>query len=100
MARRSSSRSTGSWLALFSFIAVMLLGLALVLSFVFGWIDGMGGIVGYIKRVALGIAICIPLVLSYHEARRKSQTWFILWVVATVLVVVFYILGWIPWRSL
>ena len=95
MARRSSSRSTGSWLALFSFIAVMLLGLALVLSFVFGWID-----VGYIERVALGIAICIPLVLSYHEARRKSQTWFILWVVATVLVVVFYILGWIPWRSL
>ena len=100
MARRSSSRSTGSWLALFSFIAVMLLGLALVLSFVFGWIDGMGGIVGYIERVALGIAICIPLVLSYHEARRKSQTWFILWVVATVLVVVFYILGWTPWRSL
>ena len=100
MARRSSSRSTGSWLALFSFIAVMLLGLALVLSFVFGWIDGMGGIVGYIERVALGIAICIPLVLSYHEARRKSQTWFILWVVATVRVVVFYILGWIPWRSL
>ena len=100
MARRSSSRSTGSWLALFSFIAVMLLGLALVLSFVFGLFVGMGGVVGYIERVALGIAICIPLVLSYHEARRKSQTWFILWVVATVLVVVFYILGWIPWRSL
>lgn len=100
MAKRSSSRSSGSWLALFSFVAVMLLGLALVLSFVFGWIDGMGNVVGYIERVALGIAICIPLVLSYHEARRKSQTWFILWVIATVLVVVFYILGWVPWKNL
>lgn len=100
MAKKSSSRGTWSWLALFSFVAVMLLALALVLSFIFGWIDAVAGAAAYIERVAMGIAISVPLVLSYREARRQSQTWFIIWVVAAVLVVIFYILGWVPWKSL
>lgn len=102
MAKRSnnrsnnSSRSTVSWLALFSFVAVMLLGLALMLSFIFSKLNiGGASLPGIIERIGLGIALIAPAVLSYREARKQSTGWFVLWVIAVILVVVFYILGFI-----
>lgn len=95
MAQRRTTRSSGGWLSFFSFIAVMLLGLALMISFICekaGW--NAGTIPWILERIALGIAIVVPVILSYYEARRKTTVWFVLWVIATVLVIVFYILRW------
>lgn len=94
---RSAGRSTVSWLALFSFVAVMLLGLALMLSFIFTELK-IGtdfGLPGLVERIGLGIALIAPAVLSYREARKQSTGWFVAWVIAVILVVVFYILGFI-----
>ncbi len=91
MARRT--RGSGSWLALFAFIAVMLLGLALLLSFILGRLNINSNIVWILERVALAIAVIIPLVLSYREARRLGTAWFVLWIIAVILVIVFYVLN-------
>ncbi len=94
MARRSNGgRSNGSWLALFSFIAVMLLGLALAISLVLGkWVNGAESVAAWIQRIAIAIALVVPLIYSYYEARRHGTVWFVLWVIAVILIVVFYIL--------
>ena len=92
--RRNRGRRGGSgdfW-ALFSFIIVLLLGLALVLSFVFFWIPGVSAFAGWIEHIAIAAALIIPLILSYREARVRGTVWFVLWVIAVVLIVVFYIL--------
>lgn len=95
MARRSGSgRSTGGWLRFFAFVSIMLLGLALAISFIFNRLGVAESISTWITRIALGIAILIPAFLSYYEARNKSTVWFVLWIIAVVLVAVFYILPW------
>jgi hypothetical protein len=71
----------------------MLLGLALLLSFIFNRVGINTTIVWIIERVAIAIAIMIPLVLSYREARRLGTVWFVLWIIAVILVVVFYVLN-------
>ena len=94
--RNRGGRGSGDLLALLAFIAIMLLGLALMLRFILGAIDSVNdGISGWIERVALAIAIFIPALLSYREARRRGTVWFVLWVIAIILVVVFYILAWL-----
>lgn len=93
--RTTYTRSAGSWLSVFSYIAVMLLGLGITISVVFGWINNatINGVAAWIKHIAIAIALIVPLFYSYYEARRHGTTWFILWIVAVILVVVFYVLG-------
>ena len=93
--KNNNNRSNSSWLALFSFVAVMLLGLALMISFICSALDGNESVSSFIERIAFGIAMVVPAVMSYREARRKTSVWFVLWVIAVVLVVVFYILRFI-----
>lgn len=95
MATRRTVRSNSSWLSVLSYVAVMLLGLALTITFICKMTKlSAGNVPYYIERVALAIAIIVPVFLSYYEARRKTTVWFVLWVIATVLIVVFYILNW------
>ena len=91
-------------LAILSFIAILLLGLALMLGMVFGWIGNMNGFRGWIERIALAIAIVVPLILSgryairrWRDRSRSGTVWFVLWIIAVILVVVFYVLGFF-WR--
>lgn len=86
-------RSGGSYLGLFSFIAVMLLGLGIFLGWLLPVMKVTGNIASVIKQIAIAIALIVPLIYSYYEARRHGTVWFVLWVIATILVVVFYILG-------
>lgn len=91
--RRSSGRSNGGWMRFFSFVAIMLLGLALMLSLVIDRVLDVSSIAGIIRNIAIAIALIIPCVLSYYEARHQGPVWFTLWVIAIILVVVFYIWG-------
>lgn len=89
-----SPKNTVGWLAFFSFVAVMLLGLALAISFTIGRVwDSAADIAGWIKNIAIAIALLVPLFYSYKAARRYGKTWFILWIIAVILIVVFYIWG-------
>ncbi|MCL2062008.1 MAG: hypothetical protein FWH03_05220 [Firmicutes bacterium] len=106
MARRRTvrtSRGSTGWLQLFSFIAIMLLALALMLSWLLmalgvgTHVAGLGwgaGFAGWLSRIAIAMALTVPMFLSYYEARRQGTVWFVLWVIAIILVVVFYVLGW------
>jgi len=78
----------------------MLIGLGLALSWLFGLladtlVDFKAGrdVAAWIRHVAIAIALIVPLALSFREARRRKLLWFILWIIAVVLVVGFYILG-------
>lgn len=93
MARRRE-RSQGSWLQLFSFAAVMLLALALLLTVVNSKAElGLGQVIGWINNIAIALAVVVPCVLSYREARRQGTVWFVLWVIAIILVVACYVLS-------
>lgn len=95
MARRTRTR--GSWLALFSFIAVMLMGLGIAIGVILGnWVSGAASVGNWIKNIAIAIGLLVPMFYSFYEARRQGTVWFVLWVIAVILIIVFYILGIVP----
>ena len=83
---------SGDFLAFLSFVAVLLLGLALLLSWVLSFFELSTTIAGWISSIAIGIALIVPLFLSFREARARGNVWFILWIIAALLVAAFYIL--------
>jgi len=103
--RRSSRGSSETWhiLAVMSFIAVLLLGLALMLGVIFSRTGGGGNFANWIERIAIGIAIIVPIIMSgyfaisqWRSGKKSGVVWFVLWIIALVLVVVFYVWGF--WR--
>lgn len=78
-----------------SFIAVLLMGLGIAIGVAFGWIHSatINNVGAWIKHIAIAIGLIALCMYSYYEARNHGMSWFILWVVAVVLIVVFYILG-------
>ena len=96
MATRRTSTHTYSiprMLRMLSFVSVMLLGLAITISAILGWIGTAAKIAGYIREIALLIGIIVLCWYSYYDAVTRTRGWFIAWVIAVVLIVVFYILG-------
>ena len=80
-----------------SFVAVLLMGLGIAIGVALGFINGAAGAGEWIKNVAIAIGLIGLCWISYYEARLHGRTWLILWVVAVVLIVVFYILGLTKW---
>lgn len=81
-----------------AYVSVMILALGIVVGVVLGWIDGavktnLAAVSGWIKNIALLIGVIVLCCYSYFDAVTRNRTWFILWIVAVVLIVVFYILG-------
>ncbi len=78
-----------------SFVAVLLMGLGIAIGVALGWLKSstVNNIGAWIKNIAIAIGLIALCLYSFYEARRRSMTWFALWVVAVVLIVVFYILG-------
>lgn len=93
--KKNSNRSIsyGSLFGLIALVAVMLLALAFMVSFIFGWIDAVRSVAGIITKIATAIALIITIAASYPAARRRGKTWFILWLVAAIIVFAAYILG-------
>jgi ABC-type xylose transport system permease subunit len=71
----------------------MLLGLALLLSWILSALGLSTDVARWIENIAIAIALIIPLFLSYYEARRRGTAWFVLWIIAVILVIVFYVLN-------
>lgn len=83
-------------LRMLSYVSVLLLGLAIALGVVLGWFPGVAQVGGWIKNIALLIGVIVLCWYSYYDAVTRSRAWFIVWIIAVVLVVVFYILGLAP----
>ncbi len=97
MANNSKKRSNnGSHLSILNrvaFITVMLLALAFLISFILGWIDGTRKIASIITRIATAFTLIITIMMSYPAAVRQKRHWFILWVIAAIIVFAAYVLG-------
>jgi hypothetical protein len=106
--RSSGGRGTGDFLIFLSFVAVLLLGLALALSFTLRALYEAPGVHfttnahDIIERVAIALALSIPLFLSYREARLRGRGWFICWIIAVILIIVSYVLAivWITFPTI
>ncbi len=93
---RTRTYSIPRILKMLSFVSVMLLALAIAIGVVLGWFPKVAAIGGWIKNIALLIGVIVLCWYSFYDAVTRSRTWFILWIVAVVLIVVFYILGLAP----
>ena len=95
MATRRTTRtySIPHILRVLSYVTVLLLALGIALSVVLVWIPGAPAMGGWIKNIALLIGITVLCWYSYYDARTRSNTWFIVWIVAVVVIIVFYIIG-------
>ena len=85
-----------------SFIAVMIMGLGIAIGVVLGFFDACAQFGYWLKSIATTIGLIALCWYSYYEARLHGKTWFTLWIVAVVLIVVFSILGftpWVPWNK-
>ena len=88
---------TPKWLRTLAFVSVMLLGLGIVVATILGVFKNkfpnVARVGHYIQRVAIAIGLIVPMFWSYYEARTRGTTWFVLWLVAVILITVFYIWG-------
>jgi nitrate reductase gamma subunit len=70
-----------------------MIALAIAIGAVLGWWKEFAAIAGYIKGIAMTIGLIVLCWYSYYDARMRNRTWFIVWVVAVIIVIVFQILG-------
>jgi len=84
-------RGSGNLLQFLAFLAVMILALALAASLVLFWIPGVSVVAQWVQRIIIGLVLIVPMFVSYPEARRRGTVWFVLWIIAIILIVVFYI---------
>jgi len=96
MSRRRRGGSTGDRLAIFSFIIIIMLGAALATVLILSAVPGPPGLrtaALWLERVAIALALTIPIALSYREARVRSRAWFAVWIVSLVLIIILYFLN-------
>ena len=86
---RSSGSSNGFSLNKFAFWLIIVIGFAMAIGAVCNYIgfDHSEAIFNWIKQICFVLAMFIPVILSYRHARYKSTSWFIVWIVFTVLIV-------------
>ena len=86
-----SSSSGGSRITLnkFAFWLVIFIGVAMAIGAVCNYIgfNHSAALFNWIKQICFTLAMFVPVILSYRHARHKSQSWFIAWIIFTVLIV-------------
>ncbi|MCI9518549.1 MAG: hypothetical protein HFK08_04735 [Clostridia bacterium] len=91
--RRTYTYTIPGFLRTLSYIVVLMIALAIAIGAVLGWWKEFAAIAGYIKGIAMTIGLIVLCWYSYYDARMRNRTWFIVWVVAVIIVIVFQILG-------
>lgn len=91
----SSSVRKSNILHMLSYIAVIAVGLALVLSFVFKAFGLTTSLVSALNLIAQCLAYFVVSCYSFGYAKTRGMAGVITWVVAVVLIVVFLVLGYI-----
>jgi len=86
-----SSRS--SLLSVLSYLSVVGVGVALLLSWIFQMVGLTAQVVNALKILAEVMAYIVVAFHSFGYARRRGGWWLVIWAVAVVLIVVFLVLG-------
>lgn len=85
------STSRTNLLNVLAYIAVVAVGLALFISWVFSALNWSNGISGALKLIAECLAYIVLACYSFRYARAKGVWWLVAWAVAVVLIIVFVI---------
>lgn len=93
----SSTRRTGI-LSVLSYLAVVGVGIALLLSWLLNMVGVTAQVVGALNILAQVMAYIVVAFHSYGFARSHGTWWLVVWAVAIVLIVVFLVLGNISFR--
>ena len=93
------STSRANILHVLSYFAVVFAGIALLLSVLLGKINGMATIANAMNILAQFMAYIVVICQSFGYARARgtrgghSVWWLVIWAVAVVLLVVFFVWG-------
>lgn len=87
-----SSTRRVNLLNLLSYFAVIMVGVALLVSWALGFIDGAGKVAGALRVIAEVLSYVVLACYSFSFARAKGVWWLVAWAVAVVLIVVFMFL--------
>ncbi|MCH5165590.1 MAG: hypothetical protein J1G01_04230 [Clostridiales bacterium] len=89
--RTSSSSSSSSRISLnkFAFWLIIVIGFAMAIGAVCNYIGfkHSEALFNWIKQICFILAMFIPVILSYRHARYKNTSWFVAWIIFTVLIV-------------
>lgn len=85
--------SKSSLLSVLSYLSVVGVGVALLLSWIFQMVGLTAQVVNALNILAEVLAYIVVACYSFGYARRRGGWWLAFWVVAVVLIVVFLILG-------
>ena len=88
----SSTRRTGI-LNVLSYLAVVGVGIALLLSWLLNMVGVTAQVVGALNILAQVLAYIVVACHSFGYARARGTWWLVVWAVAIVLIVVFLVLG-------
>ena len=85
--------SKSSLLSALSYLSVVGVGIALLLSWIFQMVGLTAQVVNALNILAEVLAYIVVACYSFGYARRRGGWWLAFWVVAVVLIVVFLVLG-------
>lgn len=99
--RRTYTYTARAWLFELSFWVIVFIGAALAVAGIIntiatytsldmGWARTM---CNWVKQVCVALGMIVPAVMSYQVARQKNKTWFILWIVFVILMVIGVVLS-------
>ncbi len=88
----SSTRRAG-FLSLLSYLAIVGVGIALLMSWLLNLAGVTAQIVWALNILAQALAYFVVACYSFSYARARGTWWLVVWAVAIVLIVVFLVLG-------
>ena len=88
----STTRRAGV-LSMLSYLAVVGVGLALLLSWLLKMVGVTAQVVSALNILAQALAYFVVACYSFSFARARGTWWLVVWAAAIVLIVVFLVLG-------
>lgn len=92
-----STRRTGL-LNMLSYLAVVGVGIALLLSWLLNTVGVTAQVVSALNILAQALAYLVVACYSFNYARIRGTWWLVVWAFALALIVIFLILGNISFR--
>ena len=86
--RRGGGRGTRDGLAFFALLIVLGVGLSLGIAWTIGMaVPSVRATAFNIAFFIMTIALIIPIILSFREARARGTVWTVLWVIALIMII-------------
>lgn len=80
-------------------VAVVVLAALIVLNYILGRFANFGYLIDIITRIITLIALFFVTVYAYEwvssKSGKKRRNWFIVYIISVIVIVVFYLLGWL-----